>query len=367
VSQGPSAKPVTIPADVYAKLETLMHSTSAPHAVVVRARIVLLSGRGLGTAAVARLVGCSDRAVRKWRARFREDPVVEALNDGRRSGRPAQVPLTVRCRVIQLACDRPKDSHAPFRDVWTWSSLAKAVEVDTGFRLSQSEVGRILHYEGLRPHRVRQWLHSPDPNFALKADEVCALYLNPPDGAVVVCVDEKPIQVLSRKYPTQRAPDGSVRYEYEYARHGTCALLGAFDVQTGKVVADVVPRRTADATVEFMDRVAATYPDQTVYVVWDNLNTHYDGPSQRWTRFNEAHGGRFRFVYTPIHASWLNQIEIWFSIIERRLLRRGSFESYSALHDRLLGFVQHWNTSEAHPFRWTWRRPESDNRLRRVA
>jgi transposase len=201
---------------------------------------------------------------------------------------------------------------------------------------------------------VRQWLHSPDPDFEAKVARICQLYLNPPAGAAVVCVDEKPMQALERKYPTAVGPDGVVRREYEYIRHGTACLLGAFDIRSGEVLGEVVRQRTSEATVAFMEQLASKYPTGKVYVVWDNLNTHYDGPTKRWTEFNRRHGGRFHFIYTPKHASWMNQIEVWFSLLQRRVLRYGSFETTECLRREVMAFIRYWNLFEAHPFRWTF-------------
>jgi transposase len=287
---------------------------------------------------------------------------VEALLDECRSGRPSVIPLKVRCKVVQLACDTPDKLWAPFRDVWTQQALANAVRYTTGCSISRSTVQRILSAEDLRPHRVRQWLHSPDPEFEAKVARVCDLYLNPPAGAAIVCVDEKPMQALQRKYPTRVGSDGVVHREYEYIRNGTACLLGAFDIRTGNVMGTVVPKRTSEATVEFMEMLARKHPRGEVYVVWDNLNTHYDGPSDRWTEFNQRHGGRFHFVYTPLHASWMNQIEVWFSILQRRVLRYGSFDSTACLARDVMAFIHHWNASEAHPFRWTFTGKFTQNR-----
>ena len=367
MARGPKATPVEIPHDVRPELEALVRISKAPHAVVQRARIILLSAQGLGSAAVAREVGWDVRTVRKWRSRFRADPRVRTLYDRKRSGRPSKVDLAVRCRLIQIACDRPDGSLAPFREVWTHKALADALEAATGVRLSTSEVGRILKFKGLRPHRVRQWLHSPDPEFAEKAERICELYLNPPQGAVVLCIDESPVQILGRKHPTHRGPRAEVRFEYEYTRHGTCSTLAAFEVATGQVHVQVVPRRTAEATVAFLEQLATRHPNQQVYVVWDNLNTHYDGPSKRWTMFNERHDGRFHFVYTPLHASWMNQVEIWFSILKRRVLRYGTFEDFEHISAHIKGFAQYWNQNEAHPFRWTWRSDSRQNHPRLAA
>jgi transposase len=329
--------------------------------------MTLLSGAGMAAWAVAEEVGCDERTVRKWKARFRASPRVESLFDFERSGRPAKVALPVRCKVVQLACERPDGKYAPFRDVWTLKSLADATLAATGVELSVSEVGRILRFEKLRPHHVRQWLHSPDPAFAAKAEKVCDLYLNPPRGALVVSIDEKPVQVLGRKHPTHTGPDGEVRFEYEYIRRGTCAVLACFDVGSGEVLVDVVPHRTSEATVAFLEQLATLHPDREICVVWDNLNTHYDGKDRRWTLFNERHGGRFRFVYTPIHASWMNQVEVWFSILERRILKHGSFDDFEHVYATIMGFARYWNDAEAHPFRWTWRYVPAQNRTRLAA
>jgi transposase len=352
---------VRIPHDQRPELKRLAHRTKAGHVVVQRARIIVLSARGMGTAAVALRVGCDERTVRKWKARFRADPRVVALSDARRSGRPADVPLVVRCELIKLACKRPDKGLAPFHEVWTHKALADALEVVTKWRLSVSEVGRILRFHQLRPHHVRMWLYSGDLNFHEKAARICRLYLDPPEGAQVICIDEKPMQALGRRHPAERGPDGTVRLEYEYVRNGTSCLLGAFDTRTGKVFGRVVPQRTAEETVEFMEMLAARYPEGEVHVVWDNLNTHREGPDQRWTEFNARHGGRFHFVYTPIHASWMNQVEVWFSILERRVLRYGDFDSTRELAWQVHLFIHHWNRHEAHPFRWTWRTDAVEN------
>lgn len=279
-------------------------------------------------------------------------PRVEAVADAPRSGRPPVITTAVKCELVKLACDRPPD--VALSAVWTQQMLADELERQCGTRVSRSTVQRVLSAEGLRPHRVRLWLHSPDPKFREKVERVCALYLSPPRGSAVVCIDEKPMQAIARRHPTKRDADASVRREFEYVRHGTCCLLAGFDVRTGKVLGHVVGRRTGPALVAFLERVAKRYPRGHVYVVWDNLNIHSDGREKRWSKFNRRHGKRFHFVHTPLHASWVNQIEIWFSILQRRLLRHGSFSGKPALCEAVLGFIAHWNRIEAHPFRWTF-------------
>jgi len=219
--------------------------------------------------------------------------------------------------------------------------------------MSVTEVRRTLRAAALHPHRVRMWLHSPDPAFRPKVRRICDLYRRAPDDGVVLCVDEKTgMQALEHKYPMKRARIGrDGRVEFEYIRHGTRALIAGFDPHTGQVIAQCRKRRTAEDLLAFMELVAKKYPTGKVYIVWDNLNIHDE---RRWREFNLRHGGRFRFVYTPLHASWVNQIEIWFSILHRRVLKYGTFANTRELVAAVLGFVAHWNRREAHPFRWTF-------------
>ncbi|MEZ4319484.1 MAG: IS630 family transposase [Myxococcota bacterium] len=380
---GPSPRPLTIAPDLRAQLMKVSRSSTASYAHVQRAITLLYVADGLATTEVARRTGQTDRSVRKWKARFEAKPHLETLDDAPRSGRKSRIGLDVRVAAMRIACERPdavpktprvngkpKEKEPPpkrFRDLWTHKSLAAAVEQQTGVKISKSEIGRILRFNGLRPHLVKQWLTSSDKDFKAKAARVCSVYLDTPADEVVLCVDEKPIQVLARRFPDEVAPDGSIHREFEYIRHGTRCLLAAFDVRTGRVIVELVPRRTGEALVAFMQRVADAFPGKTIHVVWDNLNTHDDGKTARWTRFNERNGGRFHFVRTPIHASWLNQVEIWFSILQRRVIRFGDFKSAEVLAERVLGFAGVWNAAEAHPFKWTWRSDRPQNPRRRPA
>jgi transposase len=334
------------------RLQRLSRSTSAPFAVVQRGRAIVELRRGVSPSDVARRVGATVRWVYKWRSRWEHGRVVECLLDADRSGRPPTISVVTKCELVTIACNRPR--KALLSVVWTQQELAEELFRRTKVRVSRSTVQRVLSAEGIRPHKVRQWLHSPDPLFREKVERVCDLYLHPPPGSVVVSIDEKPMQALTRKHPVTRQEDGIVRREYEYVRHGACYLLASFDVQTGEVLGKVVKRRTGAALVAFLDEVARNYPGQQVYVVWDNLNTHKEGKSKRWTAFNREHGERFHFVYTPLHASWVNQVEIWFSILQRRVLRHGSFTGYPDLKSAVLGFIARWNRLDAHPFRWTF-------------
>ena len=348
------AKPVTLTRKQRAALERTVRTATAPFLAVLRANIVLLAAEGIGNEEISRRLGVTDDTARKWRNRFAARGNRRSLDDLPRSGRPAEVPVEVRCQLIKLACQRADDERAPFRNVWTHNTLGIALATETGWCLSLTEIGRILRTADLRPHRMRLWLHSPDPDFQAKTEAVCRLYTSPPAGATVLCIDEKTcIQALGRRFPGRPAGPGRLgRFELEYKRHGTTTLLAAFDVRTGKVYGECRARRTAADLAEFMEAVARKHPAGEVYVIWDNLNIHH-GPA--WEKFNAAHGGRFHFVYTPKHASWVNQVEIWFGILQRRIISRGHFAAKVALVERIDGFIAHWNQYEAHPFNWKFR------------
>jgi transposase len=322
---------------------------------VQRARIVLLAGEGVSTAAIARRLECSEATVRKWRARFERTPKLSSLEDAFRSGRPSSVPMFVRLELVKLACKRPADCKLPFRSVWTVGTLQAALQRTTRFVLSKTEIRRILAFEEIRPHRMRLWLHSPDPEFRPKVRVICTLYTTmPADGDTVLCIDEKTgMQALEHKYPAKPAgKDKPGRREFEYKRHGTRTLFAAFNPHTGHVFGECSIRRKAVDLMRFMEKVAKQYPTGKITIVWDNLNIHH---GEVWSEFSRRHGDRFQFVYTPIHASWVNQVEIWFSLLARRVLKHASFPTAEVLVRTVNAFVKHWNESEAHPFRWTFR------------
>ena len=360
---GTPSPPLPLTRRLRASVLKRARSTRLPYRIVVRARIIVMANEGLANAEIARRVGVTVAVVNKWRRRMSERPQVGSLEDAPRSGRPPRVRVPVRCELVKIACSRPADQRAAaYAQIWTRPLLQRALKDATGCMLSLSEISRTLRCGGLRPHRVRLWLHSPDPEFRPKVERICALYLSPPRGATVVCVDEKSgMQALEHLHPMQ-VRRGGVRREFEYVRHGTSTLIAAFDVRTGRVFGRCW-RRTGAGVVRFMDALAAQYPKGDVYVVWDNLNVH---TGKRWAEFNARHGGRFHFVFTPKHASWVNQIEIWFSILWRGALRHASFASTCDLNRAVRAFIAAWNR-RAHPFRWTFRGDFGARELRSAA
>jgi transposase len=185
----------------------------------MRAQMILMLAAGLGTAGTADRLGVTDRVVRKWRARWEQSPHLESLRERDRPGRARRISIATRCEVVKIACNRPQSTQRGRRvrpPVWTQHAIADELYRKHGERISRSSVQRILSASDLRPHRIKQWLHSPDPDFAAKVERICKLYLEPPPNAVVVSIDEKPMQALRRRHPTHLGADRILRREFEY-------------------------------------------------------------------------------------------------------------------------------------------------------
>ena len=339
-----------------AQLQTIMREQRGEARLYRRARMVTLAASGGSVSSIARQMGTCRARVGHWLGRFRSDGIA-GLSDHGRSGRPVIITPLERHQVVATACLAPR-LFGVERHTWTHDSLRTAV-VATGLvrQISSSEVGRILEGADLKPHRVRGWCHSTDPDYQQKMRSIVRLYVQRPRGEPVVCVDEKTgMQALSRCRELQLAQPGRAgRQEFEYRRNGTRCLFACFNVGTGKVVGRCTHSRTREDFFSFMNLVARTYRQRKVHVILDNLNTHKDtGAGAFLTQWNRRHGNRFVFHYTPTHGSWLNQVELWFAIVSRRLLRHGNFASGDDLVAAVYGFIEGWNRTQAHPFRWTY-------------
>lgn len=317
--------------------------------------MVLLAAGGESISAIARQVGTNRSRVGDWLRRFDQDRLA-GLEDTPRSGRPAEISALERHQVIAAACKPPAEFGLE-RTVWSHEALAEAVQSQGLVRsISSSAVGRILQEAEIKPHRIQMWCHSTDPDYQEKMKAIVRLYVEPPAGEPVLSIDEKSgMQVLSRSRELAPATAGKAgRFDFEYRRHGTRCLFGCFNVRSGKVLGHCTLQRRREDFLDFMDRVAAVYRQPRVHVVLDNLNTHTNSRKRPYIHeWNQAHGDRFRFHYTPTHGSWLNQIELWFSILSRRVLRYASFEEPAQLVTAVERFIVSWNL-RAHPFRWTY-------------
>ena len=317
--------------------------------------MVLLATSGESISSIARQVGTNRSRVGDWLRRFEQERLA-GLVDAPRSGRPAEISALERHQVIAAACKSPVEFGLE-RTVWSHEALAEAVRVRGLVRsISSSAVGRILQEAEIKPHRIRMWCHSTDPDYQDKMKAIVRLYVEPPAGEPVLSIDEKSgMQVLSRSRKLEPATsERAGRFDVEYRRHGTRCLFACFNVRSGKVLGRCTLQRRREDFFDFMDRVAAVYRQPRVHVVLDNLNTHINSRKRAYiSEWNQAHGERFRFHYTPTHGSWLNQIELWFSILSRRVLRYASFEEPEQLVAAVERFIASWNV-RAHPFRWTY-------------
>ena len=321
-----------------------------------RARVVLLRAGGESVSSIARKMGTSRSRVVEWLSRFEADRMA-GLMARPRPGRPAEITSLERHQVITAACRSPREFGRE-RVLWSQESLAEVL-MDSGLvrSISPRTVGRILEEAEIKPHRVKRWCHSKAPAFQEKMRAIVELYVHPPKGEPVLCVDEKSgMQALSRCRPLQPGGSGRLaRFEFEYKRNGTRCLFGCFNISTGKVLGQCTRRRKRPDFFWFMDGVASVYRQRRVHVILDNLNTHRDTTKGAFvSEWNRRHGNRFVFHYTPTHGSWLNQIELWFCIVTRRILRYGNFGSPGELIAAIEAFITQWNESEAHPFRWTY-------------
>lgn len=295
------------------------------------------------------MVGMHESNVAKWRNRFR-DKGLQGLEDSPRPGGPRRFGHDERM-ALAAAATSERDPEDPVA-TWTYFDLAQRLWAD-GVQISVSQLWRILTAMDIRLDRVRGWLNRrDDPEFWQRVRDVCGLYLNPPERALVLSVDEKTsIQAKERKHPDQALAPGRLRRrEFEYIRHGTASLVAALDVHSGKVVAQPIEHNNSPTFCAFLDTIDQnTDPTLAIHVILDNGSSHVSKETKAWFA---AHP-RWVVHYTPPHASWVNQIELFFSILQRKVIRNGNFPSQEDLIAKLLAFISDYDQT-ATPFAWTY-------------
>lgn len=338
--------PVVLDEEQRQVLERVARSQSEPHRAVLRARVLLAASAGTPNAEIARATGLHLDTVRARRRRFGQVGMA-ALGDLARPGRPKLYGPEDRLRIIATVTSALPEAESS----WTHRLLAATL---AEMAISASQVGRILAGLDLKPHRVRGWLTRPaDPAFFDKAADVCGLYLCAPPDSVVLSVDEKTgIGARSRKHPdTLEQPGRRARREFEYVRHGTVSIIAALNVHTGQVLTETITRNDSTTFITFLRLLDQSIPAHlTIHLVLDNGSSHTSKATRTWLA---AHP-RFQAHHTPKHASWLNQVEMFFSTLTRRLLRRGDFTSRQDLTDKIDKFVEYYDTHNAKPYRWTY-------------
>jgi transposase len=342
-----TVEPLVLSVEDRVELEARVRAQTTAHRDRQRARVVLLAADGTPGTQIAPLVGLSPQSVCKWRCQFR-DHGLDGLSDAPRSGRPLVYGPTAR--LVLMA--KVTEEHPKVDAQWSHSELATEMAA-AAIPISASQIGRILAADDVKPHRVQGWLTRRDsPEFWERAADVCGLYLAQPDNAVVLSIDEKTgIQAKSRKHPGQPVKPGQPeRREFEYRRHGTASLIAALDVATGKITATDVTRNDSVHFIEFLTQIDASIEaGLAIHVVLDNGSSHRSKATTKW--FVEH--PRFVVHYTPVHASWLNQVEAFFSILTRKVLRRGDFASREDLVTKMMAFIEHRNQT-ATPFKWVY-------------
>ncbi|MFD7297921.1 IS630 family transposase [Streptomyces sp. NPDC059897] len=326
-------------------LEDRVRAHTAPQRVARRARIVLLAAGGCSAWRIAEIVRVDVSTVVRWRDRYARQGLA-GLEDRPRSGRPPVYGPEVRLRVVAAATSTPPRPYGG----WSHRLIADHL-ADTG--ISASQVGRILAALQVKPHRVRGWLTRPaDPQFFTKAAEACALYCCRPPRSVVVSVDEKTAMAArSRKFPDRPpGPGRARRREFEYVRHGTVSVTAGLDVHTGQVVVEDLPRNDSAHFIRFLTRLERRIPaGLTIHLVLDNGSSHTSKATGAWL----ARHPRIVAHHTPKHASWLNQVEIFFSLLARAVLRHGDFSSRADLLRKVTDFATVHNET-ARPFSWNY-------------
>lgn len=331
------------------ELRSRLRCRTLPAEDVRRADIILRLAEGQGQREVARELRCSVNTVRLWRVRFQQEGLAGLY--GRHQGRQAlEGTPKLEAQILDRTRCAPKDGSTH------WSTRKLAAELG----ISHMRVARTWAKAGLKPHQLRRYMASDDPDFARKAADVIGLYLRPPTNAVVFCVDEKTaIQALDRLDPVlPLSPGRAERHGFEYFRHGTLSLYAALNTQTGSVVGKTTSKHTSAEFVAFLAELEASQPqDQEIHVVVDNLSAH---KTERVELFLKEHP-RVKMHFTPTYSSWLNQVECWFSKIERDVIARGVFTSTKDLARKIMRYIRSYNR-QAKPIKWTYK--NTRNRIR---
>jgi transposase len=336
----PTAAPLTVAATDLTALRRWTRSTPVRAGLALRARIVLLAAEGQSNTEIAARVGCSRQAVVRWRGRYARHGL-DGLDDQPRSGRPRTIDDGRRAGIIAVTLAGPPAELGLTH--WSTRTLASQLKV------SRMTVARVWADHDLAPHRLESFKFSTDPELPAKVTDLCGLYLEPPAGAVVLCLDEKSqVQALDRTAPTLPLRPGLAgRRTHDDVRHGITGLFAALEVATGKVTGRWFDHHRHAEFLAFLKLVARRYPRRELHVVLDDYGTHKHPAVRDWL----AKHPRIQLHFTPTSAGWMNQVETFFGLLTRQAIRRGSFASVPDLVAAIHRYIDAWN-QHCQPFSW---------------
>lgn len=335
-------QPIKLTMEERNELLTMSRSHKLEKRYVDRAFIILYSAEGKSFEQIIKLTEKSKPVVNKWRQRFRINRL-EGLKDAPRSGKPKIISPEQKALVIEKACTKPEGGYTN----WSQERIAKEIGI------SQSKVFQILKQADLKPHKIEYWCgKSRDPEFEEKMLNVVGLYMNPPENALVISVDEKTqIQALDRTQPELPLREGNPRRQTStYKRNGTVSLIAALAVHTGEITAKTITSNNAENFLKFLKSLDRKYRNKKLHIIADNLSIHKHKDVKEWLKGKR----KIELHFTPTYSSWLNQIEIWFNILTKDVVKGGIWNSSKQLADQLMEYVKTYNETRAKPFQWTY-------------
>lgn len=337
-----TAEAITLRCEERLELEQMAESRTLPAGDVFRARLILLLADGLPYRTIQERLDTTAPTISRWKERFLSGRVAGLLEIRHPGQKPSVITPALQAKVLNATRRKPNDGSTH----WSCRKLAAQLGI------SKDTVQRIWQRAGLKPHRLERYMASDDPEFECKAADIIGLYLHPPQHAAVFCVDEKSaIQALDRLDPVlPMSPGRAERHGFEYYRHGTLSLYAALDVRSGKVHGKTAARHTSDEFVDFLHQVVGLCkPKQEIHIILDNLSAH---KTHQVASFLQDHPN-VKLHFTPTYSSWLNQVEIWFSRVERDVIARGVFTSVRDLARKLIRYI-HAYSKTARPFHWKY-------------
>jgi transposase len=320
----------------------LSRSTKMEHRIVQRTAIILMLSEGCSYSKIIDKIGTNGTAISKWKRRFLKNRI-DGLKDKQRRGKDPIYTEYDKARVIQLACSKPVGGYS------RWSQ--KRIGEKLG--LSQSTVSRILQASKLKPHKTEYWCgKSTDPEFESKMVDIIGLYMNPPENALVLSIDEKTqIQALDRTQPELPMKQGKPRrLTNTYKRNGTVSLIASLAVHQGEITAKTIDRNNSDNFLKFLKKIDRKYRNKHLHIIVDNLKIHDAKEIKEWL----SHKRKITIHHTPTYSSWLNMIEIWFGILTKDVLKDAVWKSKKQLIGQLMEYIKTYNKERAKPFNWTY-------------